>query len=107
MYMMRMVYQCQRGKCQDVVECLKIVNQIYTSDGCKNGKIYVDRMGRMDRAIYEFEIASLDQFYSVLKERYAHLSAGRQSRSIAPRLTCSKRSQPLYMRRSSAMTTSP
>jgi hypothetical protein len=75
MYMMRLVYQCQRGKCQDVVECLKIINQIYTSDGCKNGKIYIDRMGRMDRAVYEFEIASLDQFYNVLKERYAHLAS--------------------------------
>jgi hypothetical protein len=29
----------------------------------------------MDRAIYEFEVASLDQFYSALKERYAHLAS--------------------------------
>jgi hypothetical protein len=32
-------------------------------------------MGRMDRAIYEFEIASLDQFYNVFTERYAHLAS--------------------------------
>jgi hypothetical protein len=67
MYMMRLVYHCKRGRCLDVVECLRFLNQIYTGDGYKNGKIYVDRMGRMDRALYEFEVANLDQFYTVLK----------------------------------------
>jgi hypothetical protein len=74
MYMMRLVYHCQRGKSPAVVACLKILNQVYTADGCKNGKIYVDRMGRMDRAVYEFELESLDQFYTVLTGRYANLS---------------------------------
>jgi hypothetical protein len=46
--------------------------RLYTQDGCTNGKIYVDRMGRMDRAIYQFEVDSLDQFYTRLKERYAN-----------------------------------
>ena len=78
MYMIRLVYQCKRGKCLDVVKCLKTLNQIYTSDGCTHGKIYVDRMGRMDRAIYEFAVASLDQFYTVLQGRYANLSPDAQ-----------------------------
>ena len=39
-----------------------------------HGKVYVDRMGRMDRAVFEFELESLDQFYTVLKERYANLT---------------------------------
>ena len=74
MYLMRLVYHCKRGKAPAVVECLKFLNQVYTADGCKNGKIYVDRMGRMDRAVYEFELENLDQFYTVLRERYANLS---------------------------------
>jgi hypothetical protein len=74
MYMMRLVYHCKRGKSSEVVACLKILNQVYTADGCKNGKIYVDRMGPMDRAVYEFELESLDQFYTVLRGRYANLS---------------------------------
>ena len=74
MYMMRLVYHCNRGKSTEVAEGLKILNQVYTSDGCTNGKVYVDRMGRMDRAVFEFELESLDQFYTVLKERYAKLS---------------------------------
>src|SRR5262245_41580374 len=87
MYMMRLVYHCQRGKTSEVVECLKTLNQIYTGDGCTNGKVYVDRMGRMDRAIFEFEIESLDQFYAVLKERYANLnSLGPEAQQLVDRL---------------------
>ena len=78
MYMMRLVYHCQRGKALDVVACLKIVNQLDMSDGCTNGKIYVDRMGQMDRAVYEFELASLDEFYTRLRGRYANLSPEEQ-----------------------------
>ena len=73
MYMMRLVYHCSRGKSLEVVECLKTLNQFYTRDGCTNGKVYVDRMGRMDRAVYQFELESLDPFYTLLKERYANL----------------------------------
>ena len=74
MFMMRLVYHCNRGKSTEVAEHLKILNQVYTSDGCTNGKVYVDRMGPMDRAIFEFELESLDQFYTVLRDRYANLS---------------------------------
>ena len=78
MYMMRLVYHCKRGKSLEVVACLKVLNQIYTRHGCTHGKIYVDRMGHMDRAVYEFEIESLDQFYTVLRGRYANLSPDAQ-----------------------------
>ena len=78
MYMMRLVYHTNRGKSQKVAECLKVLNQVYTADGCTNGKVYVDRMGQMDRAIFEFELDSIDQFYTVLNERYANLSADAQ-----------------------------
>src|SRR5215471_10444651 len=74
MYMMCLAYHCQRGKSLEVVECLKILNQAYTAHGYKHGKIYVDRMGHMDRAIYQFEIESLDQFYTTLRTAYANLS---------------------------------
>ena len=87
MYMMRLVYHCQRGKAGEVVDCLKTLNQIYTGDGCTNGKVYVDRMGRMDRAIFEFEVESLDGFYAVLKDRYANLSSlGPEAQQLVDRL---------------------
>ena len=78
MFMMRLVYHCNRGKSSEVAEALKILNQVYASDGYTNGKVYVDRMGRMDRAVFEFELESLDQFYTVLKERYANLGPDAQ-----------------------------
>jgi hypothetical protein len=74
MFLMRLVYHCKRGKTPDVVECLKILNEVYTSDGCTQGKIYVDRMGRMDRAVYQFELESIDEFYARIRARYAKLS---------------------------------
>ncbi|ETX02994.1 MAG: hypothetical protein ETSY2_34355 [Candidatus Entotheonella gemina] len=84
MYMMRLVYHCKRGKSLEIVECLKALNELYTSDGCKNGRIYIDRMGLMDRAIYDFELESIDRFYSVLKDRYAALSP--EAQQIVDRL---------------------
>ena len=74
MYLMRLVYDCKRGKTPEVIECLKTLNQVYTKDGCTHGRICVDRMGRMDRAVYEFEVESLDEFYGRLRERYANPS---------------------------------
>ena len=78
MYMMRLLYHCKRGQSSEVVECLKLLNQVYTSDGYTNGKVYVDRMGQMDGAVFEFELESLDQFYKVLRERYANLGPDAQ-----------------------------
>ncbi|ETX03494.1 MAG: hypothetical protein ETSY1_47030 (plasmid) [Candidatus Entotheonella factor] len=89
MYMMRLVYHCKRGQSLEIVESLKALNELYTSDGCKNGRIYIDRMGRMDRAILDFELESIDQFYSVLKDRYAALSP--EAQEIVDRLNnCSE-----------------
>ena len=78
MFMMRLVYHCNRGRSSEVAEALKILNQVYASDGCTNGKVYVDRMGQMDRAVFEFELESLDQFYTLLKDRYANLGPDAQ-----------------------------
>ena len=71
-YMMRLVYHCKRGKTPEIVECLKFVNQVYSSQGYTNGKIYVDRIGRMDTVVYEFEVESLDQFFTWLRGVYAN-----------------------------------
>lgn len=78
MYMMRLIYNCKRGKSLEIVECLKALNELYTSDGCTNGRIYVDRMGEMDRAILDFQLESVDEFYHVLRTRYANLPPAAQ-----------------------------
>lgn len=71
-YMIRLVYHCHRGKVLEVIEGLKVLDQIYVSQGFNtNGKIYVDRTGHMDTAVYEFEVDSLDAFFAWQREAYA------------------------------------
>ena len=72
-YMIRLVYHCHRGKVMDVIEGLKFLDHIYVSEGFKtNGKIYVDRTGHMDTAVYEFEVDSLDAFFAWQRKAYAN-----------------------------------
>jgi hypothetical protein len=41
----------------------------------------------MDRAIYQFEIESLDRFYDLLRERYANLSnLGPEAQQLVARM---------------------
>jgi hypothetical protein len=70
--MIRLVYHCNRGKVLEVIEGLKVLDQIYVSQGFKtNGKIYVDRTGHMDTAVYAFEVDSLDEFFAWQRAAYA------------------------------------
>lgn len=71
-YMIRLIYHCKRGKVLEMTEGLKAVDQVYVSQGFNtNGKIYVDRSGHMDTAVYEFEVDSLDTFFTWQRETYA------------------------------------
>ena len=71
-YMIRLVYHCHRGKVMEVIEGLKVLDQIYVSQGFEtNGKIYTDRTGHMDTAVYSFEVDSLDEFFSWQRAAYA------------------------------------
>jgi accessory colonization factor AcfC len=46
---------------------------VYISQGFNtNGKIYVDRSGHMDTAVYEFEVDSLDAFFTWQRGAYAN-----------------------------------
>jgi hypothetical protein len=72
-YIIRLVYHCKRGRVSDVIEGLQVVNQVYISQGFDtNGKLYVDRSGHMDTAVFEFEVDSLDKFFDWQREAYAN-----------------------------------
>jgi len=72
-YMIRLVYHSKRGRVLEVIEGLKVVDQVYISQGFQtNGRFYVDRSGPMDTAVYEFEVASLDTFFDWQREAYAN-----------------------------------
>ena len=65
MYMMREVYQAHRGKAPEVIEGLKVLDKIFEQAGYTNRRIYVDYDGPMDTVIYQFELESLDQYYTM------------------------------------------
>ncbi|MBM3224755.1 MAG: hypothetical protein FJZ47_13250 [Candidatus Tectomicrobia bacterium] len=72
-YMIRLVYHCKRSKVLDVIAGLKGVDHAYVSYGFNtNGKIYVDRTGPMDTAVYQFEVDSLDTFFAWQRGIYAN-----------------------------------
>ena len=53
-YMIRLVYHCKRGKVLEMTEGLKAVDHVYVSQGFNTkGRIYVDRSGHMDTAVYD------------------------------------------------------
>jgi hypothetical protein len=65
MYMMREVYRAQRGKALEVVAALRTLDQVFEQAGYTNRRIFVDYDGSMDTVVYEFELASLDQYFTM------------------------------------------
>src|SRR2546428_4248641 len=75
MYMIREVFQAQRGKAPDVVAGLKVLDQVFDQAGYKNRHIYADYDGLMDTVVYEFEVESLDQMFSMERGVYVNPDA--------------------------------
>ncbi len=66
MYMFREVFTAQRGKAPEVVETFKMLDQaLEQAGGYTNRRIYVDYAGPMDTVIYQWELDSLDQYFSM------------------------------------------
>jgi hypothetical protein len=65
MYLLREVFQAQRGKAPDLVAGFKILDHVLTQAGCTNSHIYVDYTGSMDTVVYQFEVDSLDRYYTM------------------------------------------
>jgi hypothetical protein len=65
MYMMREIYQAGRGKAPEVLAALKTLDKIFEQAGYTNRRIYVDYDGPMDTVVYQFELESLDQYYTM------------------------------------------
>jgi len=65
MYMMREVYEAERGQAPEVVAAMKVLDQWFENAGYENRRIYVDYDGAMDTVVYEFEFESLDQYFTM------------------------------------------
>ena len=74
MYMVRHIWNCERGKAPECLEDIKAVNSEFVSDGNGSGKIYVDYSNRMDTIVWELEVESLDEYFSGQRAYYAGLT---------------------------------
>jgi hypothetical protein len=64
MYMIREVFQAQRGKAPELVAGFNILDQWFELAGYTNRRIYVDYDGPMDTVVYQIELESLDKYFS-------------------------------------------
>jgi hypothetical protein len=58
MYMLREVYQAERGKAPEIVAAFKTLDQWFDKAGFTNRRIYVDYTGPMDTVVYQWEFES-------------------------------------------------
>ena len=65
MYMMREVYEAERGRAPEIVAAMKALDQWFEGVGYTNRRIYVDYDGAMDTVVYQFELESLDQYFTM------------------------------------------
>jgi hypothetical protein len=80
MYMMREVYQAERGKAPDVIAAFNLLDQWFDQTGYTNRRIYVDYDGPMDTVIYQFELESLDQYFTM--ERGAFVDPDEDTKAL-------------------------
>ncbi|WP_405807142.1 hypothetical protein OG729_18475 [Streptomyces sp. NBC_00210] len=65
MYMMRQVYQAERGKAPEIVAAFKTLTKLFEEAGYANRRIYVDYAGPMDTVVAQWEFDSLDQYFTM------------------------------------------
>ncbi len=64
-YMIRDVFTCKRGKVPEYLESLKVVIAFMRSVGMAEHKVYADIAESMDTIFHEYEVDSLDQYFTM------------------------------------------
>lgn len=65
MFMLREVFEAERGKAPEIVAALRSLDQWFGEAGYVNRRIYVDCTGPMDSVVYQWEFESLDQYFAM------------------------------------------
>ena len=63
-YLIREVFHCKRGKVPVILDDVKIIIEVLKSQGITDHKLYVDIAERMDTVVHEYEVDSLDQYFT-------------------------------------------
>jgi hypothetical protein len=90
MYMLREVYQAERGKAPEIIEGFKALDQWFEKAGYTNRRIYVDYTGPMDTVVYQWEFDSLDQYFAM--ERATFVEPDADTQALIDRLNNNARS---------------
>ncbi len=69
--MIREVYNCKRGKVPAVLEDLKTIIEVMKRQGVTKHGVYVDIAEHMDTVLHQYEVDSLDQYFSWERGIYA------------------------------------
>ena len=64
-YMIRDVFTCKRGKVPEYLESLKVVIAFMRSAGMTEHKVYADIAESMGTIFHEYEVDSLDQYFTM------------------------------------------
>ncbi|GAA3316635.1 hypothetical protein GCM10020219_036280 [Nonomuraea dietziae] len=72
MYMMREVFQAERGKAPEIVAAFKTLTSVFEEAGYTNLRIYVDYAGPMDTVVCQWEFDSLDQYFAMERQAFVN-----------------------------------
>ncbi|GCB48142.1 hypothetical protein [Streptomyces sp. NL15-2K] len=79
MYMLREVYQAERGKAPEIVAAFKTLSAVLENAGCTNRRIYVDYSGPMDTVFAQWEFDSRDQYFTLERAFFKNPDADAQA----------------------------
>lgn len=65
MYLLREVFQAERGRAPEIVAAFEALDQWFEKVGYTNRRIYVDCTGPMDTVVYQWELESLDDYFAM------------------------------------------
>jgi hypothetical protein len=68
--MLRHVYRAERGKAPEIVAAFKVLDRWFEKVGYTNRRLFVDYAGPMDTIVYQFEVESLDQYFTMQRGSY-------------------------------------
>ncbi len=87
---MREVYQAERGKAPEIVAAFKILDQWFEKAGYTNRRIYVDYTGPMDTVVYQWELESLDEYFTM--ERGTFIEPDKDTQALIDAMNTNARS---------------
>jgi hypothetical protein len=79
-YMIREGYQCKRGRVLVILDDLKRIIEVMKGQGISSHNVYVDITEQMDTVFHQYEVESLDQYFSW--ERGIYIDAAPETRQL-------------------------